>query len=91
MRMLMLLAALAVAAPLSAQEADLAKAPRIEMAEFKTLHAANQVVIVDVRDDLSFAAGHMPGAVNIPVNRLLDPRHVATLKAAKKPIVLYCA
>jgi rhodanese-related sulfurtransferase len=77
--------------PAAAQEPDLSKAPRMTMAEFKKLHAADKVLVVDVRDDLSFAAGHIPGARNIPVSQLVDPRQVAELKAAGKPIVLYCA
>jgi 3-mercaptopyruvate sulfurtransferase SseA len=82
---------LAAAAVTGAQEPDLSTAPRIQMAEFKSLYTANQVLVVDVRDEASFATGHMPGARSTPLGRLLDPRSVAELKATKKEIVLYCA
>jgi rhodanese-related sulfurtransferase len=75
----------------SAQEPDLATAPRIPMAEFKSLYTANKVIIVDVRDEMSFATGHIPGARSIPLGRLLDPRSVTALKQGNKEIVLYCA
>jgi rhodanese-related sulfurtransferase len=47
------------------------------------------VLIVDVRDAGSYAEGHLPGAINIPLGEL--QQKLATLKAAKKPIVAYCA
>ena len=77
--------------PIAAQEADLAGAPRISIAEFKPLFVAQQVVVIDVRDPASFAAGHIPGARSIPLGQLLEPASVAGLKTEKKPIVLYCA
>ena len=85
-----LIAAAAIAGA-AAQEPDLATAPRIAMAEFKSLYTANKVLIVDVRDAVSFATGHIPGARSIPLGQLLDPRSVALLKASRTPIVLYCA
>lgn len=86
-----LLTLLALAAPAAAQEAASAAPPRIPMAEFKKLLAANTVLVIDVRDVQSYAAGHIPGAKSIPLGSLLEPAHVAELKAAKKEIVLYCA
>jgi rhodanese-related sulfurtransferase len=74
-----------------AQEPDLAAAPRISMAEFKSLYTANRVLVVDVRDELSFAAGHITGARSIPLGRLLDPRSIAALKQSTKEVILYCA
>jgi rhodanese-related sulfurtransferase len=74
-----------------AQEADLATAPRISMQEFKSLVAADKVLVVDVRDPMSFTHGHIPGARSIPLGDLLDKGAVKELKRAKKPIVLYCA
>jgi rhodanese-related sulfurtransferase len=78
-------------APLAAQEPDLATAPRVSMAEFKSLLSGDKVLVVDVRDQLSFTTGHIPGARSIPLGQLLDPRSVAELKGTKKAIVLYCA
>jgi rhodanese-related sulfurtransferase len=86
-----LAAVMLLAAPVAAQEPDPATAPRIPMAEFKALVDAHGVLIVDVRDAQSFAAGHVPGARSLPLAVILEPANVAALKAASTPIVLYCA
>ena len=45
-------------------------------------------MLVDVRTPDEFAAGHLPGAVNIPVEEL--PRRFAELGSPEKPLVVYC-
>lgn len=48
------------------------------------------MVILDVRTPEEFAAGHIPGAINIPYTHL--PVRVSEVAdAADKDIVLYCA
>ena len=64
---------------------------RIDIAEFRKLHAAKKVLVVDVRDAQSFANGHIAGAINVPLGSEEQAPHVRTLKAAKRPIVTYCA
>ncbi|NOJ97857.1 rhodanese-like domain-containing protein [Corallococcus sp. CA049B] len=44
--------------------------------------------LVDVRTPEEFAAGHLPGAVNIPVDEL--PQRLAELGSPQKPLVIYC-
>ncbi len=73
----------------AAQEMDLSAAPRITLAEFKKLHDAHDVVVVDVRDAAAFKAGHIPGALSIPLDQVTA--RVEQLKAENKPIVTYCA
>ena len=96
------LAALAFAAVLigpataRAQGADAVDAPRISMAEFKKLVAAKNVVVVDTRVADVFPAGHIAGALLLPLEgRLTWPeeyeRVVKQLVATKKPVVTYCA
>jgi rhodanese-related sulfurtransferase len=75
--------------PAAAQQDDLAKVPRITLAQFKPLHAKNAVLTIDVRDPHGFDAGHVPGALNVSVvdieimgNRILKE---------KRPVVAYCA
>jgi rhodanese-related sulfurtransferase len=88
----LLLAVIALSAPpLAAQQANPNPTQRITMAEFKKLQTGNKVLVVDVRDAQSFAAGHIPGARLMPLASLLAPVHVAELKATTKEIVLYCA
>jgi rhodanese-related sulfurtransferase len=70
--------------------------PRISQLDFKKLIAAKNVVIVDTRVEDVYAAGHMPGAVLLPLEgRLTWPesfeKTVSTLIASKKVVVTYCA
>ncbi len=79
-----------------AQSPDAIDAPRITQSEFKKLIAAKNVVIVDTRHQESFAAGHIPGALLLPLEGQLTwpesyEKTVATLIATKKPVVAYCA
>lgn len=52
---------------------------RVTLASSKSAFDTQEAVFLDVRDSASFAAGHIPGAVNIPYNELgarineLDP------------------
>jgi phage shock protein E len=75
----------AAAAPTAAQLA----AERIEFAEFQKLYAEKKVLVVDVRDEGSFAGGHIPGAINIPLGT--EDRRIEPLKTEKRLIVTYCA
>jgi rhodanese-related sulfurtransferase len=64
---------------------------RIELTDFRKLQAAKTVLVVDVRDAYSFASGHIPGAINIPLGEEEQAAHFNKLKAEKRPIVTYCA
>ena len=81
--------AMIAAAPVLAQVADEAAVPRISVADLKKAADAGRVLIVDVRDATWYAEGHLPGAVNVPLEEL--PQKLGLLKAAKTPIVTYCA
>jgi rhodanese-related sulfurtransferase len=62
----------------------------IDAEQFKTIMAESpgSIMVVDVRDPDEFNAGHMKGAVNIPVDRL--EKEIAALPA-DKPVVFVCA
>ena len=69
--------------------ADLAAVPRVTLAEFKKLHAARQVLAIDVRDPHAYENGHIPGALNVS---FVDVEIMANrLLKEPKPIVAYCA
>lgn len=44
--------------------------------------------LIDVRTAEEFAAGHIPGAINVPVHRL--EARLAELPDKDRPIVVYC-
>jgi phage shock protein E len=44
--------------------------------------------LLDVRTPQEFASGHLPGAINIPVQEL--DRRMGELAGKERPIVLYC-
>ena len=46
-------------------------------------------LLVDVRSPREFANGHLPGAVNVPIDEFAD--HVEELLGRRRPMVLYCA
>lgn len=79
-----------VAAAGSAVVAQYAPA-RMDIDEFLKLHAEKKILVVDVRDDESFARGHIPGAINVPLGEEERAEHFNRLKAEKRPIVTYCA
>src|SRR5438270_9118645 len=78
------------------QSADAIDAPRVSMQEFKKLLASKNVVVVDTRNSDEFNAGHMAGALFLPLEgRMTWPEEyepvVKQLIATKKPVVTYCA
>ena len=81
--------ALAVGLPAAGQVADETAVPRISVADLKQAVDAGRVLVVDVRDAGSYADGHIPGAINVPLDTL--PQKVAQLQGAKKTIVTYCS
>ena len=70
--------------------------PRISQQDFKKLIAAKNVIIVDTRNEDAFPAGHIPGAVKLPLEGQMTwpaeyEKTAAMLVASKKPVVTYCA
>lgn len=59
----------------------------IDAKELSTL-AGEGVIVLDVRTAGEYGAGHIPGAVNIPIDRL--SAEVGSLDSSK-PVAVYCA
>jgi rhodanese-related sulfurtransferase len=57
----------------------------LELQEFAEAVHAGEVSVVDVREPHEYAAGHVPGAINLPMSRF-DPGELPT----GKPVVLMC-
>ena len=85
----LLVLAMFLGPPVAGQVADETAVPRISVSELKRAIDAGQALVIDVRDAGSYADGHLPGAINVPLEAL--PHKLAALKAAKKPIVTYCS
>jgi 3-mercaptopyruvate sulfurtransferase SseA len=62
---------------------------RIDWKEFKPLYDAKAIELIDVRGDVFFESGHIPGARSIPFEQV--EKRATELRRSKKPIVLYCA
>jgi rhodanese-related sulfurtransferase/DNA-binding transcriptional ArsR family regulator len=60
---------------------------QIDRAELLRRASAGEVVVLDVRPAVEFAAGHIPGAVSIPIDEL--PARLAELPAELE-VVVYC-
>lgn len=58
--------------------------------QVKEMIESNQFdLIIDLRDNESYSKGHLPGAINIPINEIPDKLKFLDLYK-KKSIVLYC-
>jgi rhodanese-related sulfurtransferase len=80
-----------LAAAVAASVVVSASAARIPLDDFRRLHAAGAVLTIDVRDPVAFRTGHIPGAVNIPLNQLDTRSEEIAARAARRLIVTYCA
>jgi hydroxyacylglutathione hydrolase len=49
-----------------------------------------KLVIIDVRREMEFAEGHIKGAVNLPVNSLIDPASMANIEDNQN-VYVHCA
>jgi rhodanese-related sulfurtransferase len=60
---------------------------------YQELHAtlnSNEYLLIDLRTEEEFNAGHIPGAINIPFDQLLDSRNIRTIRRShEKTPVLY--
>jgi rhodanese-related sulfurtransferase len=62
-------------------------APRLEPGEAKERIDSGEVVLIDVREDHEWDAGHLPGARHVPVNDL--PASAEDLGRGQ-PLIVYC-
>lgn len=82
------------ASPVSQQPtgpADAQSVPRITQEQFRKMHTAGQVFIVDVRSAEVFGLGRIPGAINAPFAGIELRAEDLTKQARGRPIVAYCS
>ncbi len=66
------------------------RVPKVSASELSQLLAGSDPQLIDVRTPLEFSAGHIRGAINIPIYEL--PGRLASLKLdPARPIVAVCA
>ncbi|MDE8342200.1 MAG: rhodanese-like domain-containing protein [Acidocella sp.] len=53
----------------------------------KILAAQNDFILVDLRDPSAFAAGHIEGAINVPLTTIFDPNQIVKLRRVPQVIV----
>lgn len=66
---------------------------RARLIDWKTFAAAaaeRGVLILDARSAEQFAAGHISGAVNLPLPEFSDERLAEVIGRADRPILIYC-
>ena len=66
-----------------------ADASRMSLAEFKKLADGRGAIVLDVRSADQYRAGHIPGAISVPLNTVAA--RASEWKSATKPIVTYCS
>jgi rhodanese-related sulfurtransferase len=66
---------------------DLAAPEPIGLDELLTRHRAGQVVLLDTRPEPEFRAGHIPGALHMPVEEMEERLHVLPMD---QELIAYC-
>jgi rhodanese-related sulfurtransferase len=75
----------------SAYLGDRAELATITREELQARLTGGEVVLLDVRPPVEFAAGHLPGAVSVPPDRLDDAlRELLPALPADREVVAYC-
>ena len=74
----------------SAEKKEAKGFKNVDVAEFEKLRADKKNVVLDVRTQKEFEAGHIPGAVHIDVNASDFPEKIARLEKSKTYLV-HCA
>jgi rhodanese-related sulfurtransferase len=64
---------------------------QIEIGAVKQLFDAGAALIVDAREAVEFAEGHIPGSISLPYDlAVTDPVLLESLDAAGRPVITYC-
>jgi rhodanese-related sulfurtransferase len=66
------------------------RARLIDWKAFTAAAAEPDVLILDARSAEQFAAGHIRGAVNVPLPEFSDERLAEVIGRADRPILIYC-
>lgn len=53
------------------------------------LRLKNESVVIDVKDEKEFIVNHLPNAINIPLNKIVNILNI--VKDKNKKIIIYCS
>lgn len=70
-----------------AVQGDRSEVKRIAVEDVRAKLNRGEITLIDVRDDASFAAGHIPGALHMPFASI---ESMSASLPKDKPIVTYC-
>ena len=65
--------------------------PRINQSDFRARLEANAVLVVDVRDEVAFKSGHIPGAIHAPAKDIARQAPALRKLAGDRVVVAYCS
>lgn len=77
------------APPLGSAPAPAPASGGVRTVDVAALHGAGPVPLVDVRTPQEYAAGHVPGAINVPLDQL-SPDRLAAVAPADQEIWVIC-
>jgi rhodanese-related sulfurtransferase len=70
---------------------DVGRPIEIKLSAAKKFFDAGAALFVDAREASDYAAGHVPGAVNLPFDEsVTDPGRLEKLDGRGKPYIVYC-
>ncbi len=75
---------------LTASVAPTRDSRRVTLARFKAMAKSGEAVILDARSATAFAAGHIDGAINLPLTDFTAEALAAALPDRDRPILIYC-
>ncbi len=71
---------------------DLGRPIQMQLPVVKKFFDEEAALFVDARDVEDFAAGHIPGALNLPFDEVItDPVRLAEVDSGGRPIITYCS
>ncbi len=56
--------------------------------EVENMKSIPGAVLLDVRSENEFAGGHIPGSINIPVEKISEAEHI--IRDHNTPVFIYC-
>jgi rhodanese-related sulfurtransferase len=80
--------------PAAGQEAGRGREPvlgRIAIEDFIQLHAFNGALVLDVRGTDAYRAGHIPGAVHVPLDQIEARAEEIQALVKHRAVVTYCS